>query len=45
MNSVPVLDSLVGESVVVIGSGFDGLSAACYPADIGVDVALLGKNE
>jgi len=45
MNSVSALDSLAGESVVVIGGGFGGLSTACYLADAGADVTLLEKNE
>jgi phytoene desaturase len=32
-------------SVVVIGSGFGGLSTACYLADRGYDVTVLEKNE
>ncbi|RDZ97014.1 phytoene desaturase, partial [Haloferax sp. Atlit-6N] len=45
MNSVSALDSLAGESIVVIGGGFGGLSTACYLADAGADVTLLEKNE
>ena len=45
MNSVSALDSLAGESVVVVGGGFGGLSTACYLADAGADVTLLEKNE
>ena len=45
MNSVSDLDSLAGESTVVIGGGFGGLSTACYLADAGADVTLLEKNE
>ena len=32
-------------SIAVIGSGFGGLSAACYLADAGADVTLVEKNE
>ena len=32
-------------SVVVVGGGFGGLSAACHLADAGYDVTLLEKNE
>ena len=45
MHSVADLDSVAGESVVVIGGGFGGLSTACYLADAGADVTLLEKNE
>ncbi|WP_336343687.1 phytoene desaturase family protein [Halalkalicoccus ordinarius] len=33
------------QSVAVIGSGFGGLSTACYLADAGADVHVLEKNE
>ncbi|MFB6150326.1 MAG: phytoene desaturase family protein [Haloarculaceae archaeon] len=33
------------ESVVVVGGGIGGLSAACYLADAGADVTLLEKND
>jgi phytoene desaturase len=33
------------QSVVVIGSGFGGLSTACYLADAGADVHVVEKNE
>lgn len=39
------MDSLTGTSVVVIGGGFGGLSAACYLADAGAEVRILEKNE
>ncbi|MGA9399391.1 phytoene desaturase family protein [Haladaptatus sp.] len=32
-------------SVVVVGSGFGGLSTACYLADAGADVTVFEKNE
>ncbi len=32
-------------SAVVVGSGFGGLSTACYLADAGLDVTVLEKNE
>ena len=32
-------------SVVVVGSGFGGLSTACYLADAGLDVTVLEKND
>ena len=39
------MQSLDGESVVVIGAGVGGLSTACYLADAGADVRVLEKNE
>jgi phytoene desaturase len=39
------LTALAGQSVVVVGGGFGGLSTACYLADAGADVTLLEKNE
>ena len=39
------LSAVDGESVVVIGSGFGGLSTACYLADAGADVTVIEKNE
>ncbi|MFC6835150.1 phytoene desaturase family protein [Halomarina ordinaria] len=36
---------LAGRSVVVVGGGFGGLSAACYLARAGADVEVLEKNE
>ena len=39
------MQSLAGESVVVIGAGVGGLSTACYLADAGAEVTLLEKNE
>ncbi|MFB6352993.1 MAG: FAD-dependent oxidoreductase, partial [Halobacteriales archaeon] len=38
-------EALAGESVVVIGAGFGGLSAACYLAAAGADVTVLEKND
>ncbi len=45
MDAAPDIDSVAGESIVVIGGGFGGLSTACYLADAGADVTLLEKNE
>ncbi|WP_276300905.1 phytoene desaturase family protein [Halorussus lipolyticus] len=36
---------LSDRSVVVVGSGFGGLSTACYLADAGADVTVVEKNE
>ena len=44
MDAAPEMDGVAGESVVVIGGGFGGLSTACYLADAGADVTLLEKN-
>ena len=35
----------MSKNVVVIGSGFSGLSAACHLAKAGMDVTVLEKNE
>ncbi len=45
MDVAPDIDAVAGESVVVIGGGFGGLSTACYLAGAGADVTLLEKNE
>ena len=45
MDAAPDIDAVAGESVVVIGGGFGGLSTACYLADAGADVTVLAKNE
>ena len=45
MDAAPDIDAAAGESVVVIGGGFGGLSTACYLADAGADVTVLEKNE
>ncbi|MFO7833774.1 MAG: FAD-dependent oxidoreductase, partial [Halohasta sp.] len=39
------LSAVDGEEIVVIGSGFGGLSTACYLADAGADVTVVEKNE
>jgi phytoene desaturase len=39
------MQPLVGQSVAVVGSGFGGLSAACYLADAGADVTVVEQNE
>jgi len=39
------MSDLEGEDIVVIGSGFGGLSVACYLADAGADVDVIEKNE
>ncbi len=39
------MESLSDRSVVVVGSGFGGLSAACYLADAGADVRVVERNE
>ncbi|KDE59436.1 phytoene dehydrogenase [Halostagnicola sp. A56] len=39
------MNSLAGESVVVVGAGVGGLSTACYLADAGADVRVVEKNE
>ncbi|ADB61578.1 phytoene desaturase [Haloterrigena turkmenica DSM 5511] len=39
------MQSLAGESVVVIGAGIGGLATACYLADAGADVRVIEKNE
>ncbi|PSP54349.1 phytoene desaturase [Halobacteriales archaeon QS_1_67_19] len=36
---------LADRSVVVVGSGFGGLSAACYLADAGADVTVVEQND
>lgn len=39
------MSDIDGRSVIVVGGGFGGLSAACFLADAGADVTLLEKNE
>ncbi|WP_435333618.1 phytoene desaturase family protein [Haloarchaeobius sp. TZWWS8] len=39
------MNSLSGQSVLVVGSGFGGLSTACYLADAGAEVTVIEKNE
>jgi len=39
------MERLGGRSILVVGGGFGGLSAACYLADAGADVTVLEKNE
>ncbi|MFB6156813.1 MAG: phytoene desaturase family protein [Haloferacaceae archaeon] len=38
-------ESLVDESVAVVGGGFGGLSAACYLADAGADVTVIERDD
>ena len=38
-------EALAGESVVVVGAGFGGLSAACHLADRGADVELIERHD
>jgi phytoene desaturase len=39
------LSAVDSEDIVVIGSGFGGLSTACYLADAGANVTVVEKNE
>ncbi|RQG96610.1 phytoene desaturase family protein [Natrarchaeobius chitinivorans] len=39
------MQSLAGESVVVVGAGVGGLSTACYLADAGAEVRVVEKND
>ncbi|WP_435359360.1 phytoene desaturase family protein [Haloarchaeobius sp. DFWS5] len=39
------MNSLSDQSAVVVGSGFGGLSTACYLADAGASVTVVEKNE
>jgi len=39
------MTDLAGSTVTVVGSGFGGLSTACYLADAGLDVRVLEKND
>jgi len=39
------LSAVEGEDIVIVGSGFAGLSTACYLADAGANVTVLEKNE
>ncbi|ERH03200.1 MAG: Flavin containing amine oxidoreductase, partial [Halonotius sp. J07HN6] len=34
-----------GDDIVIVGSGFGGLSTACYLADAGANVTVVEKNE
>lgn len=35
---------MINKNVIVIGSGFAGLSVACFMAKAGYDVTILEKN-